>query len=67
MRDDEIDEDREYFPPDDPTAALERLDAGFEDVGDEQPSPLTRRQIEVLIDQVITDELERLEHRKKAT
>ena len=66
MRDDEIDEDLEYFPPDDPTSALERLDAGLEDLGggDEKPSPLSRRQIDELVDQVISEELERLKTTK---
>jgi hypothetical protein len=66
MTDDEIDEDREHFPPDDPTSALEQLDAGFEDAGPggEPPAPLDRLQIDELIDQVISEELERLEQRK---
>ena len=65
MRDDEIDEDLEYFPPDDPTSALERLDAGLEDLdGGEKPSSLSRRQIDDLVNQVISEELERLKTTK---
>jgi len=65
MRDDGNDEDGEGFPADDPTAMLERLDAGIEDLGapDEQPpsgAPLSRREIEDLVEQVLTEELARL-------
>jgi hypothetical protein len=65
MRDDGNDEDAESFPPDDPTAMLERLDAGIEDLGapDEQPpsgAPLSRREIDDLVEQVLTEELARL-------
>ena len=65
MRDDRIDEDLAEFPADDPTSPLERLDVGFEDLGaaDEQPpsgSPLSRREIDKLVDQVLTEELGRL-------
>jgi len=65
MRDDGNDEDGEGFLADDPTAMLERLDAGIEDLGapDEQPpsgAPLSRREIEDLVEQVLTEELARL-------
>jgi len=65
MRDDGNDENGEGFPADDPTAMLERLDAGIEDLGapDEQPpsgAPLSRREIEDLVEQVLTEELARL-------
>jgi len=65
MRDDGNDEDAEGFPPDDPTAMLERLDAGLEDLGapDEQPpsgAPLSKREIDELVEQVLTEELARL-------
>jgi len=65
MRDDGIDEELDDLPPDDPTSVLERLDAGFEDFGapDEQPpsgAPLSRREIDELVDQVLIEELARL-------
>jgi hypothetical protein len=55
----------EDLPPDDPPSKLERLDAGFEDLGapDENPpssSPLSSREIDDLVDQVVTEELARL-------
>jgi hypothetical protein len=62
MRDDEINEDLEDFASDDLTSALERLDAGFEDfvVPDEPSSPLSRKEIDDLVEQVIAEELARL-------
>jgi hypothetical protein len=70
MRDDRSDEDLEGFPADDPTSTLERLDAGFEDldVPDEPSpsgSPLSQRQIDDLVDQVLGEELARLPGTKK--
>ena len=67
MREDGSDEDLEDLSPEDPASPLERLDAGFEDLGvpDEHPSPgagspLSRREIDELVDQVLTEELARL-------
>ncbi|HEY7213968.1 MAG TPA: hypothetical protein VIC28_05020 [Thermoanaerobaculia bacterium] len=62
MRDDRGDEDAEELPPDDPVAELERLDDGFEDPGpaDEHPPsapPLSRREIDELVNQTITEAL----------
>jgi hypothetical protein len=59
------DEDAEGFPPDDPTSMLERLDAGIEDLGvpDEQPpsgAPLSRKEIDEVVEQVLAEELARL-------
>jgi hypothetical protein len=65
MREDGSDEDPEDLPADDPASELERLDAGLEDLGaaDEHPasgSPLSRREIDEMVDQVLTEELARL-------
>lgn len=65
MRDHEIDEDLEEFPPDDPISMLERLDAEIDDlaVPDEPPPsapPLSWREIDELIEQVLSEELRRL-------
>jgi hypothetical protein len=61
MRDDEINEDVEGFASNDLTTALERLDA-FEDLvaPDEPSSPLNRKEIDDLVEQVIGEELARL-------
>ena len=67
MREDGSDEDLEDLPPEDPASPLERLDPGFEDLGapDEHPSPgsgspLSRREIDELVDRVLAEELARL-------
>ena len=61
MRDDEIEE---LEIPDDPTAFLERLDADLDDVGpgDHPPTgpPLSRREIDDLVDSAIVEEMGRL-------
>jgi hypothetical protein len=68
MRDDEIDDTLE-LPPDDPTTAmLERLESD-EDFGapDEAPPPrpaLGRREVDDLVDQILDEELNRLNGRK---
>jgi hypothetical protein len=69
MRDDEIDDPIPEPPPEDPvTAMLDRLDS-VEDFGapDEAPPPspaLNRRELDRLVDQVLDDELKRLNERK---
>jgi len=67
MRDDELDGSLDDIPPDDSTSFLDRLDAeaDFEDVTapDEQPlspAPLSRQEVDDLVDQVLTEELARL-------
>jgi hypothetical protein len=61
MRDDEIEE---LEIPDDPTAFLERLDADLDDIGpgDHPPTgpPLSRREIEDLVDRALDEETARL-------
>jgi hypothetical protein len=59
MRDDRGDEDAEELPPDDPVAELERLDDGFEAPHEHPPSapPLSRREIDELVNQTITEAL----------
>jgi len=70
MRDHESDEDPEELSPDDPLAMLERLDAALEDhaVPDEplpSPPPLSWREIDELIEQVLSEELGRLNGAKR--
>jgi hypothetical protein len=67
MRDDDLDENLDDVPPDDSTSFLDRLDAeaDFEDVTapDGQPlspAPLSRREVDDLVDRVLTEELARL-------
>jgi hypothetical protein len=66
MSDDEIDDPLKGFPPNDPSALLERLDeASLEDftVPDEpslSPAPRSRQEIDGFVDQVLTEELSRL-------
>lgn len=68
MRDDEVDDTLE-IPPDDPTTAmLERLESA-EDFGapDEAPPSnpaLSRREVDDLVDQILDEELDRLNGRK---
>lgn len=62
MRDGRSDEDAEELPPDDPVSKLERLDDGFEDLGpaDEPPPsapPMSRREIDDLVNQALTEAL----------
>ena len=61
MRDEKTGEDPEDAPSSDPTSVLERLDADFEDlvIPDEPSAPLSRRDIDELVDQVIAEELAR--------
>lgn len=67
MRDDETEDDL-VPPPEDPTTALlERLDEEGLVAPDEAlpPSPaLSRREIDTLLDQVLDEELKRLNNRK---
>jgi hypothetical protein len=71
MRNDEIDEAAEDLSSDDPTSLLERLDAGFdEDLGAEHDQPVSDpprspREIDDFVDQVLTEELARLNGTKK--
>lgn len=65
MSDERSDEDAEELSPDDPVSTLERLDDGFEDPGppDEHPPsapPLSRREIDELVNQALTEALSRL-------
>jgi hypothetical protein len=71
MRDEGSGEDAEDFPPDDPTSVLEGLDAELEGFGAPDPdeplpsaSPLSRREIDELVDRMVSEELERLERKK---
>ena len=61
MRDDEIEE---IEIPDDPTAFLERLDGDLDDLGpgDHPPSgpPLSRREIDDLVNRALDEETARL-------
>jgi hypothetical protein len=62
MRDERSDEDAEELPPDDPVSKLERLDDGFEDLGpaDEHPPsapPMSRREIDDLVNQALSEAL----------
>jgi len=62
MRDDEIEELE--IPPEDSTEFLERLDADLDDLGpgDHPPSgpPLSRREIDDLVDRALEEETARL-------
>ena len=61
MRDDGIDEDLEDLPPSPaPASTPERLDAGVPDEPPPPGSPLSRRQLDELVDKVVTEELARL-------
>jgi hypothetical protein len=67
MRDDDLDDSPDDVQPDDPTSFLDRLDAeaDFEDVTapDEQPlspAPLSRQEVDEVVDRVLTEELARL-------
>ncbi|HEV8582837.1 MAG TPA: hypothetical protein VGX68_27545 [Thermoanaerobaculia bacterium] len=62
MSDEESSEDPGDFPPNDPTSALDRLDADIEDLAipDESSTPLSQREIDELLEQVIAEELARL-------
>lgn len=67
MRDDDLDDSLDDAPADDATSFLDRLDAeaDFEDVpapGEQplSPAPLSRQQVDELVDQVLTEELARL-------
>jgi len=62
MSDDRSDEDAEELSPDDPVSTLERLDDGFEDPHEHPPSapPLSRREIDELVNQALTEALSRL-------
>ena len=69
MRDDRSDEDTEGLTPDDPASALEDLDEGFENLDplDEHPPsapPLSQREIDDLVNQVLTEALGRLSGEK---
>ena len=69
MRDDEIDDPSPEPPPEDPvTAMLDRLDSveGFGAPDEEPPSSpaLNRRELDHLVDQILDDELKRLNERK---
>ena len=68
MRDDRSDEDAEPSA-DDPASMLEGLDEGFENLDplDEHPpsaSPLSRREIDELVNQVLNEALSRLDGEK---
>ena len=69
MRDEEIEDQAPEPPADDPvTAMLDRLDSG-EDLGapDEVPPPgpaRSRRELDRLVDQILDEELKRLNERK---
>jgi hypothetical protein len=69
MRNDELEDQDPEPPADDPvTAMLDRLDSG-EDLGtpDEVPPPgppRSRRELDRLVDQVLDEELQRLNERK---
>ena len=69
MRDDEIEDHEPEPPPDDPvTTMLDRLDSG-DDLGapDEVPAPgpaRSRRELDRLVDQILDEELKRLNERK---
>ncbi len=62
MGDDEIEELE--IPPEDPTEFLERLDEDLDDLGpgDHPPSgpPLSRREIDSLVDRALDEEVTRL-------
>jgi hypothetical protein len=62
MGDDEIEELE--IPPEDPTEFLERLDEDLDDLGpgDHPPSgpPLSRREIDALVDRALDEEVARL-------
>ena len=62
MGDDEIEELE--IPPEDPTEFLERLDEDLDDLGpgDHPPSgpPLSRREIDSLVDHALAEEVARL-------
>ena len=62
MSDEESSERPEDFPSDDPTSALDRLDADVEDlvIPDESSKALSRREIDEFVEQVIGEELARL-------
>ena len=69
MRDDEIDDTQE-IPLDDSDALLDRLDAGFEELDDldeQTPAgpPLSRQEIDDLVDRTLAEELARLNGSKK--
>lgn len=69
MSDDRSDGDAEDLPPDDPTSPLERLDGDVEDLGppDEPPPsapPLSQREIDDLVNRVLTEALSRLDGEK---
>ena len=62
MRDGRSDEDAEELPPNDPVSKLERLDDGFEDFDppdEHSPSapPLSRREIDDLVNQALSEAL----------
>jgi hypothetical protein len=69
MRDDEIEDQELEPPPEDPvTAMLDRLDSaeGF-GAPDEAPPPdpaRSRRELDRLVDQILDEELKRLNERK---
>lgn len=65
MSGDRSDGDAEDLPPDDATSPLERLDGDFEELGPpEEPPPsappLSQREIDDLVNQVLTEALSRL-------
>jgi hypothetical protein len=68
MTDEEIDDQESEGPPDPVTAMLDRLDSveGF-GAPDEAPPPAparSRRELDDLVDQILDDELQRLNERK---
>jgi hypothetical protein len=67
MRDEDIEELE--IPPDDATSFLDRLDSDLDDLGagDHPPTgpPLSRKEIDDLVDQVLDEEVARLKGQKK--
>jgi hypothetical protein len=67
MRDDDIEELE--IPPDDATSFLDRLDSDLDDLGagDHPPTgpPLSRKEIDDLVERVLDEEVARLGPKKK--
>jgi hypothetical protein len=67
MRDDDIEELE--IPPDDATSFLDRLDSDLDDLGagDHPPTgpPLSRKEIDDLVEQVLDEEVARLKGQGK--